>query len=233
MRSVLTKLLLAVSIIILTSCVTKQTPQQVVQAYWDATIAQDLAGASNYISDSVSDLSPQESANPISTWQDATVSFGKLHLKDNDAWIDTTVKLTEENQPVSLSFSTILKKESSGWKVDQQKTMTNVQTERKAMARKNSNVQKLVERLQSLGEQFTEDMDKAKSELKKQMPEIKKDMQSLGKNIDKELGEVLKQFKPAIENGFQEFADAINKAIEEAKKFPKEETDPDPTVRSI
>ena len=233
MKPNLTKLLLALSITILTACMTNQTPQEVVQGYWNATIAQDMTKAHDYIGTDTGTDTQKSPAIPNSIWQNATVSFGELKLKNDDAWIDTTINLDEKDKPISLSFTTVLKKDESGWKVNQQQTMKNVQAKRKEMARKDSSVQNLIQRLQTLGEQFTEDMDQAKSDLEKQMPEIKKDIQSLGKNIDKELGEVLKQFKPAIESGFQEFADAINKAIEEAKKFPKEERKPDPTIRSI
>ena len=229
MNPILNKLLLPLSIIILTACVTSKTPQEVVQGYWNATIAQDMTRTRDYIRSA----KPQESINKDSSWQGATVSFGEIKLKDNDAWIDTTVKLANQNKPVSLDFITVLKKEPEGWKVDQQKTMDNVQVKRKELASKDSTVNKLVQKLQMLGNQFSEDVDKAQSELQEQMPQIKKDMQSLGKSIDEELRGVLKQFRPTIENGLQEFSDAISNAIEEAKKYPKEETKPDPTIRSI
>ncbi len=225
---------MTVFVIALTSCATTkipQTPQQVAQGFWDATIAQNMAEIREY--SSKTNPPPPDTRTP--TWPNATVTFGKVQLKDNNAWIDTTIELTEHNKPVSLSFTTVLIKEVSEWKVDHSKTMENIQAKREEIDSKQNTAKKLMKKLRELGDQFAQDIDKAATELKKQMPEIKKDMESLGKDIEKEFNDAWKQYEPAVEKNLQKFTDAINKAIEQAKKKKEQENEPkpDPSIKLI
>ena len=225
---------LTVLVIALTSCAATpipQTPLQVAQGFWDATAAENMSKIREYSSET----DPPAPDARIPAWKNTTVTFGKVQLKDNDAWVDTIVAYTEHSEPVSLSFTTVLKKETTGWKVDHPKTMESIQVKREEIDSKQNTAKKLMNKLRKLGDQFTQDMDKATTELKKQMPEIKKDMKSLGKNIEKEFHDAWKQYEPAIEKNMQKFTDAINKAIEQAKKKQEQENEPkpDPTVNLI
>lgn len=234
MKPQLNWLYLAFFTIALASCATTQipqTPQQIAQGFWDATVAQNISKAREFTSKTYTPMPDKK----ISTWQNATLSFGTVHINENDAWVDTTVNFTDNDKPVSLAFTTVLKTEGSGWKVDHQKTMTNFKAQRNTLDNKEHTAKELEKKLRKLGDQLSKDLDKATTELKKQMPEIKKDMQSLGKNINKELNDVLKEFGPAIKNNLQDFAEAINKAIEDAKKKKEQEKNlnPEPSVKSI
>ena len=105
-------------LIVLTSCTaTKipQTPQQVASGFWDATITQNTAKIRQYSSET----NPPPADTLSSTWQNATVTFGEIQLKDNHALIENNIEFTEHNKPASLSFTTVLKKQVAEWKVDQ------------------------------------------------------------------------------------------------------------------
>jgi ABC-type transporter MlaC component len=224
---------LTVLVFSLTSCASTQipqTPQQVAQGFWDAAITQNKDKMREYSSR----IDPPATDTLISTWQNTTVTFSEVRLKDNAAWIDTTVKFTEHDEPVSLNFATVLKKEVTQWKVDQPKTLGNIRAIREEIDSEQNTAKKLMKKLRKLGDQFTQDIDKATTELKNQMPEIKKDMESLGKNIEQEFHDAWKQYEPAVEKNLQKFTDAINEAIEQAQKKKEQENQPqEPSVKLI
>ena len=208
----------------LTACASTQTPQQVAEGYWQANVTQNSDQLRQYVRES-----DAEAINPqTDTWQNADVVFGEVIINNNTARVDTTVKLSKNDKPLSIKFATELKKEPSGWKVDYQKTAENIQAEQ----HKEPAVE-LADSLRALSENLAREFSDAAKELKKHVPEIKENLNSLGNNVEKELNQAWEQYGPVIQNNLQELANAINKAIEETTKEKQPESKPGPSFSTI
>jgi len=227
-KSAIFRVLIILSGITLTACASTQTPQQVAEGYWDATVTQDSDQLRQYVRESDSEaLDPQ-----TTKWQNADVTFGKVTINDNVAKVDTTVIISKNDKPVSIQFATELKKESAGWKIDYQQTADNIQAEQNN-ALKKAPTEELADSLRALSEKLAREFDDAADEIKKHVPEIKENLNSLGNNVEKELNQAWEQYGPVIQDNLHELADAINKAIEETTKKKQPESKPDPSFSTI
>lgn len=208
----------------LTACASTQTPQQVAEGYWQANVTQNSDQLRQYVRES-----DAEAINPqTDTWQNADVVFGEVIINNNTARVDTTVKLSKNDKPLSIKFATELKKETSGWKVDYQKTADNIKAEQNK-----DPAAELADSLRALSEKLAREFSDAAKELKKHVPEIKENLNSLGNNAEKELNQAWEEYGPVIQENLQELAEAINKAIEEATKKKQPESKPDPSFSTI
>ena len=208
----------------LTACASTQTPQQVAEGYWQANVTQNSDQLRQYVRES-----DAEAINPqTDTWQNADVVFGEVIINNNTARVDTTVKLSKNDKPLSIKFATELKKETSGWKVDYQKTADNIKAEQNK-----DPAAELADSLRALSEKLAREFSDAAKELKKHVPEIKENLNSLGNNAEKELNQAWEQYGPVIQENLHELAEAINKAIEETTKKKYPESKPNPSFSTI
>ena len=224
MKSAIFRGLIILSGFTLTACASTQTPLQVAEGYWQASVTQNSDQLRQYVREN--DAEALNSQTDL--WQNADVSFGEAIINDNTARVDTTVKLTKNDKPLSIKFATELKKESSGWKVDYQKTAENIQAEQNQ-----DSAEGLADSLRALSEKLVREFNDTAIELKKHIPEIKENLDLLGKNAEKELNQAWEKYGPVIQDNLNELADVINKAIEDANKNKQPEPKPDPSFSTI
>ena len=196
--------------ILLQACsTTPLTPSQTAQNFWAAVLADDDETASRYVTDA--SLSGLESlSNEVN---ETTVSFGEIRIKSDQASIETSLQYSQGANTEETLFMTYLQREEKNWRVDLFETTKSLKK-----SKDKHGLNKLVDDLEKLGQDFTKQMDEMRKNWEDAQPEIKKDLEELGKSVQEDVEGTIDKYGPEIEKNLQQLSDSLEEALKELQK---------------
>jgi hypothetical protein len=198
------------------------TPSQTVEQFWGAVLASDTETAGRFVTtQSLSELSSMQEE-----WQDATVKFGEVQISSDQASVETTLDVTQNDQATTTKFSTVLQREASQWRVDWLETKKSLD-----IAREKRGINKLVDDLEKLGRDVTGQLNDAMKNWEEMQPEIKQDLNDLGEQIQQDVEGAIDRYGPEIQRKLQDLNDSLEEALKELEKAvpqPPQQPQPEP-----
>lgn len=160
----------------LSGCVSKKTPTETTQAFWSAMAKNNVESAKEYCS---SQSQTQFSANNA-LFKKSTLTYGKIIIDGNQASVDAKI-IPPFNQRSSIT--TFLIKESDIWKVDCQRSTTELKS--------NFLVEDFFKNLNDLGQSLNK-------QLEQQLPLIEKEIGSFTQELEKQLKNFESELKKSL-----------------------------------
>ncbi|MGD8572796.1 MAG: hypothetical protein PVF34_07130 [Gammaproteobacteria bacterium] len=204
---------------------TPLTPSQTAQHFWAAVLNGDADQASNYATrDSRSLLKEQ---GHLEQYQQATIAFGQVSIKSDQATVETTLK-TEQSAaaPQSVTFDTVLQREKEHWRVHYPQTRQLL-----AKTREKKDLDKMVDDLNQLGRRFSGKLNESLEDLREATPELKRDLEALGESVQKDMQDALEKYGPEIERNLQDLTESLEGALKQLDKsmreYKKDQQQPD------
>lgn len=198
------------------------TPSQTVEQFWGAVLASDTETAGRFVTtQSLSELSSMQEE-----WQGATVKFGEVQISSDQASVETTLDVTQNDQATTTKFSTVLQREASQWRVDWLETKKSLD-----IAREKRGINKLVDDLEKLGRDVTGQLNDAMKNWEEMQPEIKQDLNDLGEQIQQDVEGAIDRYGPEIQRKLQDLNDSLEEALKELEKAvpqPPQQPQPEP-----
>ena len=187
-------------------CMADLSPIEVSEFFWNAIKDDKPEVARKYVSSkSHNEQDLTENILPINN-----VSFGKIVIDGDKAWVDTTVVLAAD-EPFSLPLKTVLLRENNQWKVDYDATVSSVS--------RDSDVARVISGLSELSGKIARELDRSLEEIQKAIPEVQKELENIEEDINKALPEVRKKIEDIIE----QIEEAL-KRKEKEKQQPSDDT---------
>lgn len=201
------------------------TPSQTAQHFWGALLADDADTASRFSSPS----SGPELTAMHKELVGATVSFGNVRIASEQASIETTLEMTQqEASPETNKFTTYLKRVNDNWRVDLAETKHSLD-----QSREKHGLTKLVDDLEKLGQDITSQLNEAKKNWEAMQPEIKQDLQNLGESIQQDVEGAINRYGPEIEQKLQDLNDSLEQALKELEKAVPQSPQQEPEERPL
>lgn len=186
-------------------CMADLSPVEVSGFFWTAIKDKKPDEVRKYVSSkSINEKDLTENILPIEN-----VSFGKIVIEGDNAWVDTTVVLAADD-PFSLPLKTVLLRENRQWKVDYDATVGSVS--------KDSGVARVIGSLSELSGKIAKELDRSLEEIQQAIPEVQKELENLEDDFNRALPEVRKQIEEIIQQ------------IEEALKGKEKQQPSDETI---
>jgi len=197
---------------------TPLTPSQTAQNFWAAVLADDGETAGRYVTQaSRSDL--ESMPNEIN---EATISFGEIRIKSDQASIETSLKYDKAAESNATTFTTYLQREDKNWRVDLIETKKSLEK-----SKEKRGLNKLVDDLQKLGRDFSTQMEEMRKNWDDAQPEIKKELEELGESVQEDVEGAIDKYGPEIQQNLQELTDSLDDALKELQKSLPREGEPE------
>lgn len=161
----------------LAACQSIQTPEETTLAFWSAIASNDLNRAKKNCSTKSQHLL---SSSPDHNLKNVSFNFGKIVIDNNRATVETQIISATDNPP---SFTTFLIKENNLWKVDYQRSSTDLAGNRV--------FKEFFKELNVLGE-------KINNQLEQQLPLIKKEIESFAEQLNQQIDNLENEFKKSV-----------------------------------
>lgn len=152
-------------IILLCSCQTEKSPEEVTDQFWQELAQGQLDKAKHHVSEH-----SQHLVNLQDIETHSAIKTGEAVIIDTDATVETTINRHKR----LVTFNTVLIKEKENWKVDYLQTQMNISM---------IPFDDVVKSLKNLGDSFAK-------QLEKQLPAIQKEMESLGNELKNEIDDL-------------------------------------------
>ena len=188
---------------------TPLTPSQTAQNFWAEVLADDDETASRYVTDA--SLTGLESLSK--EVNETTDSFGEIRIKSDQASIETSLQYSQGANTEETLFMTYLQREEKNWRVDLFETTKSLKK-----SKDKHGLNKLVDDLEKLGQDFTKQMDEMRKNWEDAQPEIKKDLEELGKSVQEDVEGTIDKYGPEIEKNLQQLSDSLEEALKELQK---------------
>lgn len=166
----------------LSGCQTVTTPEQVTASFWEAMAEGHLENARKYAT-----LNTQHLISQQQNLENASIETREAIIDGLNAKVPTTLILQKPENNRTLTFNTILLKESNQWRVDYQQTLNNFST---------FPFGDIVKSLRSIG-------DVINKELEQQIPLFQKQIEFFGEELQRRLEEFRRQLEKAAPSDSQ------------------------------
>jgi hypothetical protein len=157
-------------ILLLSSCQTGKSPEDVTASFWQALAQGQIDNARKHVTQDSQHLVNLQDIDTHST-----IKTGVAVIEDTTARIETTINRNKRQ----VTFDTVLLKEQDAWKVDYLQTQMNISL---------IPFGEVAKSLQNLGDTFAK-------QLEQQLPQIQKEMESLGNQLKNEIDELGRNLK--------------------------------------
>ncbi|NOG82991.1 MAG: hypothetical protein EX341_16695 [Candidatus Scalindua sp. SCAELEC01] len=203
--------LFLVSTLLISGCLEPKPPQEIARCFWDAVEAKETDTAHKYTTiSSYGTIDLLEERFTITN-----IRFGKILIDGDKTTIETTIQiLRDSSDGDNVPIQTILVKEKGLWKVDYAQT--------KATLSLQFSFEEMLNNIRLFGNNFSENIEKSLEELKHNMPEIEKKLDELSTTAAEKIREAWEQYLPEIKKKVEEFGTALEKALKNGSRDPKE-----------
>ncbi len=178
-QSILALLLLSLAFLG-TGCAATLTPLEVSDRFWSAVQRNDYNSASNYVTPESRENYKNSDINQEHP-DIKNVSFGKILIDKDQAWVDTTLEI-DAQQPYQLPIKTKLLQVDNQWKVDLDTTMA-------AFSQKNS-ITNIMESLAEFSQIINQKMEQSIEDLQRSLPGIQEQIDEIEENLDSKIPEL-------------------------------------------
>ena len=211
-------LLLALPIfIMLSSCESNKTPDQVSEHFWLGIKTKNIALVKKYsLARSINDDEDLKQINDVND-----VSFGKIVIDEDISEIETTVSNVLNDEKTEVTLITYLEKHNEAWKVDYEKTIGQLTVEQ--------NIAEVLGEIEKLKEEMTTQLEESVEEIKeKVVPEINETVEGIQEKVIPEIKSELDKAEKEIMESLPELKDIFNDLLKEIEKsieemLPKEQ----------
>lgn len=160
----------------LSACESKKTPTETTQSFWSAMAKNNIEVAKNYCS--------SQSQTPLSSsnipFKESTFTYGRITIDGNQATVEAQIVPPFNNRS---SFTTFLIKENDIWKVDCQRSTSNLAG--------NQLLDNFFKRLNEFGKNLNK-------QLEQQLPLIEKEIEKFGQELEKKIDNFENELKESL-----------------------------------
>lgn len=171
----------------LSACESKKTPTETTQAFWSAMAKNNVKVAKNYCSSQTQ--TPLSSSNI--PFKESIFTYGRITIDGDQATVDAQIIPPVNNRS---SFTTFLIKENDIWKIDCQRSVSNLAG--------NQLLDDFFKRLSKFGNNLNK-------QLEQQLPLIEKEIEKFGQELEKQI---------------DHFEDELKKSLPQEQKDPYQDT---------
>ncbi len=163
--------------VLLLSCQSQKSPDEITLLFWQAVAANDPSGAEQYTSKDSQGLL-RSGDQPF---QGADFAIGQIVIDDNQARVETEARLADGSV---TDFSTFLTKEDGQWQVDYRRTRYGL----------SANIfNGLFDSLKNIGENLNK-------QLEQQMPMLQQEVEAFGREMKKQLDQLGKELEKSLKS---------------------------------
>ena len=198
--------------LLLSSCQSLETPQQVAQHFWQAVIEDRPDKVIEY--STLVDIKDYDRFSM--DWDGFQASQGKITIENNEASVEYTFTRPAATESKERKLTTYLLLQNEIWKVEYQKT-------REAMKPKKASG--LLGRLNQLGKQLSEQLEDSTDDLNTELDKLGKKLQELSDQVGSEAAEGIEKFTEELEKSLEELEQSIDRALKEDRRQQPEQGD--------
>lgn len=190
--------------IMLSACGKKaETVPEVSKAFWDAVITNDVDDAVEY-----STLESDEDFDRFERdWQNMIPSWGQIVIDADEARVNTQVATPDGTGAGMLFFVTYLVKTNDGWIVDYERTGKGVSA--------SGVVVDFVDKITTLGEDIRRQFEKTSENVAIEMATIVEQLDQMTEQYQDQADSAIESTANSMRKLLDEFADSLEKAMEE------------------
>lgn len=187
--------------ILLSACFGPESPQEVTQAFWQATIDGDNRKAADYSTLA----SPRDYDGFSRDWADYRVSWGKVVIDGDEASIAGSFA----GDGHSRNFTTYLVRRDDTWLVDYERTNRSI----------NGGVfGDLFNSLDRLGADFSEHFNTSAEEANAQLEQMLEQLGDVQQQLDEQATEALQEYEDELREALRQMDESIHQSLEENKE---------------
>lgn len=205
-------LLASLSLFLLSSCQTPETPQQVAGHFWQAVIEDSPDEVIKY-----STLVDTNDYDRFSMdWGGFKAKLGRTTIENNQANVEYTFTPPAGTELKERKLTTYLVMQNEQWKVDYRKT-------RDALKPKETNG--LFGKLNQLGKQLSEQLENSTDDLNIELEELGEKLEELSDQVGSEAKEGIEKFSDELEKSLEELEQSIDRALKDDRRQQPEQGD--------
>lgn len=208
--TLLRPILLVILGLLLSGCFTKNTPDDVAKAFWNAVLEGDADTAVKY-----STLTDAKAYDGFSKdWTGYEPSWGKIVIEGEKASVNVRFINPNTDDTEGRRITTYLIMKDGKWKVDYARTKNEVQ---------GGVFGQLFGKLSELGDDIAQEFNSSKEEFKSDMERMGQELESLSEDISREASENLEKIAKDMQEALDELAKEAQKALEDDKNLTDED----------
>lgn len=205
-------LLASLSLFLLSSCQTPETPQQVAGHFWQAVIEDSPDEVIKY--STLVDIKDYDRFSK--DWAGFQYDLGKITIEDNKAGVESTFTPPGGADEKKRKLTTYLVIQNEVWKVDYQKTRD---------AFKADKAGGLFGKLNQLGKELSKQLESSTDELNTELENLGDKLKELSDQIGSDAAEGIEQFSDELEKSIEELEESIDRALKKDRRQAPEPSD--------
>ncbi len=196
--------------LLLSSCQSPETPQQVTQHFWQAVIEDKADEVVKY-----STLVDVKNYDRFSTnWSGFQPSLGKITIENNNASVVSQFMPPTGADLKDRKLTTYLVMQNEDWKVDYQKTRDEMKTDKAGG---------LFGKLNQIGKTLQNQLENSADEFSVEMEQLGEKLKELSDQVGSDAEEGVEKFAKELEKSIKELEESIDRALEDDReKVPGE-----------
>jgi membrane-associated HD superfamily phosphohydrolase len=192
------------SVLLLSSCFTPKTPQEVAQAFWQAVLHNDVKDAVSY--STLTD--PKYYDGFAKDWSGYHARWGRVVIDGNSASIVSEFSSPANSGQDDRKFITYLVKRGEAWKVDYDHTKQAVH---------GGVLGSLIDQIGQLGDDLSKQMNSSADDFKHEMDRMSKQLEQMANTFGEEASKNIDKYAQQLRQSIQELEDSINRALKNDK----------------
>ena len=197
--------------LLLSSCQSPETPQQIAQHFWQAVIEDKPDKVVKY-----STLVDVKDYDRFSTnWNGFQPSLGKITIENNNASVVSKFTPPTGADLKERKLTTYLVMQNEEWKVDYQKTRDEMKTDKAGS---------LFGKLNQIGKDLQKQLENSADEFNSEMEQLGEKLQELSDQVGSDAAEGVEKFADELEKSIKELEESIDRALkDDRKQVPEQE----------
>ena len=209
-HSMFLALILTISTLLM-SCESRKTPNEVGEHFWLGVKTKNIALVKKYsLNNTIDEDESLEQINKITQ-----INFGKITIDGNVSEIDTTISSLLDEQKVDIKLTTYLENQNDIWKVNFDKTVSQLAVEQ--------NIAEVLNDIEKIKEEMTEQLEQSVEDFKdKVVPEINAKVEDIQEKVIPKIKPELEKAEKEIMKSLPELKDIFNDLLHEIEKSIEE-----------
>ncbi|MCP4489645.1 MAG: hypothetical protein GY820_20360 [Gammaproteobacteria bacterium] len=191
--------------LLLSSCHSPETPQQVAQHFWQAVIEDKPGKVVEY-----STLADAKGYEKFSTnWSGYQLSLGKITIENNNASVVSQFTPATGADLKGRKLITYLVMQNKIWKVDYQKTRDAMKTDKASS---------LFGKLNEIGKKLQKQLENSADDFNSEMEQLGGKLKELSDQVGSDAAEGVEKFADELEKSIKDLEEAIDRALEDERE---------------
>jgi hypothetical protein len=195
---------------LLAACSGPESPQEVAQAFWQATIEGDSRDAARY-----STLATAEDYERLAEdWPEGSPSWGRVVIDGDRASVVTEFTVAAQPGQRNRSFTTHLVHRDDAWLVDYERTSSSLH---------GGVFGELISAFGEFGKEFSRELGRSTEEANEQLGQMLGEMERAQTELGRQASDALEAYAEELRRALEELEESIDRALEEEGESPADE----------